>query len=100
VTGNASNDLPPAVPMPAPPTAGITGPATARVGQTVQFRSTARATAGEMQKIMWDLDDGIPMAGSAVRHVFAQTGTYRLTQIVWDSNGRAGRATATIKIAP
>ena len=98
VRGNASNELPPGVAMSAAPTAGLTGPASARVGQTVQFRSTASAQAGEIQKIMWDLGEGTPLTGRTVRHAFSRPGTYRVTQIVWDTTGRASRAEQVVEV--
>lgn len=100
VSGNASNELPAAAPMPAAPTAGFTGPTEVRVGQTMQFRSTATAGGAEIEKVLWDFGDGAPETGNAVRYVYEQPGTYRVTQIVWDSNGRAARATATVEVRP
>lgn len=100
VSGNAKDDLPAPCPMPQGPTAGFSASAEARVGQVVQFRSTAQAGAAALKKIMWDLGDGVPATGTAVRHSFPAPGDCAVTQIVWDDNDCAARLTRQIKIVP
>lgn len=102
VTADNGQDNPPQqAPFPyPPPTAGFSGPESVRVGHQVRLESTATAAAGPLQRILWDLGDGIPMTGARVRHVYAQPGTYNVTQIVWDTHGRAARATRPLVVTP
>ncbi|NPV46018.1 MAG: PKD domain-containing protein [Armatimonadetes bacterium] len=101
VEGNGDNTLAPAAPFPyPPPTAGFSGPERVRVGEQVRLASTARAAAGPLKRIFWDLGDGIPMMGPRVRHVYPQPGTYTVTQIVWDTHGRGARAARPLVVTP
>jgi hypothetical protein len=101
VEGNGDNTLAPAAPFPyPPPTPGFSGPESVRVGEQVQFESTALAAAGPLKRIFWDLGDGIPMTGARVRHAYAQPGEHTVTQIVWDTHGRSARSARPIVVTP
>ncbi|NOX61449.1 MAG: PKD domain-containing protein [Chloroflexi bacterium] len=77
-----------------PPTAVISGPAQARVGEQVQY-SGASSTAGpgrELVRYQWDFGDGAVAEGMEVTHVFNQAGTYNVTLVVNDDKGQSNTA--------
>lgn len=99
VLGNQNNQLPKAKPFPKPaPTARFTAPETALAGTEVSFACTSQSAKGDIAERLWDFGDGFPETTSAAKHTFAKAGTYRVTLIVWDKNGRAGRAEKMIKV--
>ena len=102
VEGNASDVLPPAKPFATPPPiAGFDVPAEVRVGEPVSLSSTtSRPGEGEIVQALWEVGDGPPLAGDTVTHTCTRPGTYRVTLIVWDTAGRAGRAEREVKVAP
>lgn len=82
-----------------PPVASFSAPATARVGEPVQFRCTASSQGSEIDHVLWDFDAGIPATELTPTTTYQKPGAYRVTLVVWDKAGRAGRpAEATIRI--
>jgi PKD repeat protein len=77
-----------AAPQP-PPSAVISGPSTAQVGQSLNFNGSAStAPAGAtLTGYAWTFGDGSQATGQAVSHAFANAGTYHVVLNVVDSNG-------------
>ncbi len=101
VSGNGTNDLPPAKPFPAePPDAKIVAPEAARVGEPVRFASAATAVRGKVEHLLWDFNDGVPVTGPAATHTYRTPGLYRVTLLAWDSAGRGARAEIKLKVSP
>lgn len=102
VKQNGSDALPPPKPFPHPaPVAGFTVPASARVGKPVSFRSMARAQGpGKIVQVLWDFDHGVPATQAALTHTFDKPGTYRVTLLVWDEQGRGARLEKSLRILP
>jgi len=94
VEGNARDELPPAKAFPEPsPVADFEVPAEVVIGDEVTFTNRS----GEVATAFWDLGDGIPMVGEQVTHAYTDPGEYRVTLIVWDRDGRGGRAEKTLR---
>jgi len=80
------------------PVAVINGPATGNVGQPLSFRSDSIDPDGSIGHILWDLDDGIPLNDNVVTHTYTKAGTYKVSLIVWDNEGRGSIAEKTVVI--
>jgi PKD repeat protein len=50
--------------------------------------------------VLWDFGDGAPQAKAGVTHVYGAPGVYRVTLVVWDSDGRAARAERKVRVMP
>ena len=100
VEGNQDDRLPPAKPFPSPPpVADFRVPGPIRVGEAVQFQCRSQPAGGIVERL-WDLGDGIPEVAAGPKHTFGRPGKYRVTLIVWDKDGRGGRAEKTIEVLP
>ncbi|MCK4323914.1 MAG: right-handed parallel beta-helix repeat-containing protein, partial [Armatimonadetes bacterium] len=96
VAGNGADIAPAAKPFPtAPPVAALDIPDEVTVGETVRLVSRSQ---GEIEKALWDFDDGIPAVGHKVTHVYERAGDYRITVVVWDRFGRAARCSKRLKV--
>jgi len=83
--------------MGAPPVPSFTVSAVARVGEPVRFQCAA--TDSEINHVLWDFGAGIPCTDLAPTYTYAKPGAYRVSLVVWDKAGRAGRpAEATIRV--
>ena len=82
------------------PVAAFDAPTTARVGQPVRFRSTARAAGpGKIARVLWDFNDGTPSTEAVAVHTYSIPGNYRVTLLVWDDAGRGARAEKRIRVS-
>ena len=98
VRENGADVTPLPLPFAAPPPVADFGmPGAATVGETVRFASK---TQGAIARALWDFDDGLPAVGRTPTHVYERPGDYRVTLVVWDASGRAGRCQKRIEIAP
>jgi hypothetical protein len=52
--------------------------ATARTGQSLTFRASAKGAAGQKLVFSWNFDDGSTGSGESVRHKFSRRGHYRV----------------------
>jgi hypothetical protein len=95
VEGNASDALPPEKPFDSqPPTPVITAAQEAVVGETV----TLSVEADGINTAIWDLGDGPTVTGPRVEHPYARPGVHRVTVVVWDEEGRGGRAEQELRV--
>jgi hypothetical protein len=100
VEGNGDNSLPANKPFAEPaPVAAFDAPAVARAGEPVTFDSRSSAASGQIASLLWDFGDGPPAIGPTAVHVYQHPGTYRVTLIVWDTDGRAARAERRIRVS-
>jgi chitodextrinase len=98
---NGDDALPAGKPFARPaPTASFRAPAAAYVGEPVTFDSTSRPAQGRIAQVLWDFGDGAPQAKAGVTHVYGAPGVYRVTLVVWDSDGRAARAERKVRVMP
>jgi hypothetical protein len=98
VAGNKDDRLPAAKPFAGPPpVAEFRVPLSVRAGEATQFECRSHAAGGIAERL-WDLGDGIPEVAAQPKHTFGQPGQYRVTLVVWDNNGRGGRAERLIQV--
>jgi plastocyanin len=86
----------------AAPSLALSGPATAQVGQLVEFTGQpSDAGSGLAGAVQWTWDDGTPGgSGTTVSHTFTQAGTYKVEAKVSDAAGNETVAEKTITVSP
>lgn len=88
---------PPAAPV--DPTAVISGPTTAEVGEVLTFdASGSQAGSARITGYQWDMGDGTLLSGSSVQYSYATAGSFTVTLTVVDQAGRTGTATQTVQV--
>ncbi|MHB1035725.1 MAG: right-handed parallel beta-helix repeat-containing protein [Pirellulales bacterium] len=98
VERNKSDQLPAAKPfLGLAPVVDFRSPESIRAAQPAAFQCTSRAS-GDIADRLWDFGEGIPEVTAQPKHTFAQPGKYRVTLIVWDKNGRGGRAEKMVEV--
>jgi len=80
------------------PVVVITGSDSGSVGASITFTSNSSVSHGSAGHILWDLDDSFPLNGDSVTHTYAKAGTYKVTLIIWDNDGRGSVAEKTVTI--
>ncbi len=84
------------------PQAAFSGPLAIKPGETAKFTNQSRTAAGAaMQadaKLLWDFGDGLPSNLLDGAHSFSKDGTFRVTLIVWETDGQGARAERTIVV--
>ena len=87
---------------PGPPTAVISGPTQATVGQPVKFsgRNSGVAPGSVIESYVWSFGDGSETKGVNVAHIYDTPGTYDVTLQVTDDQGLSGTDTQQIQINP
>jgi len=99
IAGNGDDRLPRASGFPEPPPqASFDAPATVKAGELVRFASTSRASRGRITSVLWDFGDGCPAELTPIRHTYGRPGVYRVTLVVWDSQGRGARAERQVRV--
>lgn len=68
-------------------------------GESVRFACISQPGSGKIVERLWDFNDGIPQTTAEPSHRFTKPGTYRVTLVVWDSDGRGAREEKTIEVA-
>ena len=98
-SGNATDELPPQKPFGQPaPVANFKALAKARAGEAIRFASNSRSAAGRVAAALWDFNDGSPVSEVNPTHIYARPGHYRVTLVVWDESGRAGRVEQPLEV--
>ncbi len=96
VRGNADNGLPSGASIPRESyRVSIRGPSRVRLGETVLFGVRTRM---EITHILWDFDEGVPVADRAPSHAFTAPGKHVMAVVVWDRQGNAARAEKTVNV--
>jgi len=52
----------------------------------------------EITHILWDFDEGVPVADRAPSHAFTAPGKHVMAVVVWDRQGNAARAEKTVNV--
>ncbi|UCD99855.1 MAG: META domain-containing protein [Chloroflexota bacterium] len=81
-----------------PPTANITGPEEASVGEIVRFDGSRSSSEIGITNYSWDYGDGNQASGPVVEKIYLNPGDYQVTLVVVDKFGQRGSATAGITI--
>jgi len=101
VSGNKDNTQPASVGFPNPsPVAQFTWSGAPSAGRPVQFTNQSTTATGQMVRVLWDFNDGIPSTDQNPTHVFPSTGPYRVALIVWNDAGRASRMETNFALQP
>ncbi len=84
------------------PTAIISGPTSARVGDTVTFNGSRSQSELSIVQYGWDFGDGVVASGEVVNHIYRNPGTYIVRLTVFDERGVSSSVTmlVTINAAP
>ena len=81
-----------------PPTAAISGPSEAAVGQIVRFDGSSSTSEIGITNYNWDFGDGKRLQGPLVENIYIDPGTFQVTLTVVDKIGQRGTATQEITI--
>lgn len=81
-----------------PPTAVISGPAEASVGEIVRFDGSNSTSEIGITNYSWDFGDGKRGQGPVVENIYISPGTYQVTLVVVDKIGQRGSANQQINI--
>jgi hypothetical protein len=99
VSGNANNSVPTSVGFTnAIPTAIISGPTATPVNQPITFTSASTDSGGTIAHTLWDLNAGPPVVASSATYTYTTPGTYRVSLLVWDTDGRGAHAEQTVNV--
>lgn len=84
-----------------PPSAVISGPSTAQVGQSLTFNGSAStaASGATLTGYAWTFGDGSQATGPTVSHAFANAGTYHVVLNVVDSKGLSDSTSLQVVVA-
>ncbi len=82
------------------PSASFTAPAQGVVNTPISFASTSSDPDGTVNYSLWDFGEGLPSIVPTTTHVFARTGVFRVTLVVWDDKGYAARAERFVTVNP
>ncbi len=87
--------------LPEAPSAVISGPTEAQVGQELTYSATGStvASGGHINKTEWDFGDGGTSTGSPTTHVYSQAGTYTVLLTLTDDRGLTGSATQQVRVS-
>jgi PKD repeat protein len=89
----------PAAPGNQSPTAVISAPVRAVVGQAVQFDASGSSDLdGQIVRYVWDFGDGTRERGMTLTHVYTQTGNFQVTLTVVDDAGVRTSAQQVIRV--
>jgi heat shock protein HslJ len=81
-----------------PPTAVITGPEEASVGEIVRFDGSSSTSEIGITNYSWDYGDGAQGSGPVVEKIYINPGMYEVTLVVADKFGQRGSAAHQIEI--
>lgn len=93
---NAQNDLPGNTAVAScVPHITIEGPARVAMNAPATFQVK---TTDDIAAVLWDFDDGIPVAEHAATHTFEEPGRRVVTAIAWDRHGHGARAETRVLV--
>lgn len=81
------------------PTANFSTPFVVREGEPVTFESTSTDN-GAISAYLWDFGAGLPSASARPTYVYDRAGSYRVTLVVWDNEGRADLKEKFVIVTP
>ncbi len=71
------------------PTANFAAPVSIQLGQTASFTNTSTDADGTVSHYLWDFGEGIPATAVNPTHLYQKPGTYRVTLMATDNEGRS-----------
>jgi hypothetical protein len=80
------------------PIAAFTAPSTVSVGQPISFTNLSTAPGSAIANNLWDLGAGIPLTVSNPGYTYTMPGVYRVSLLVWNTQGRCARAQAFVNV--
>ena len=80
------------------PVAAFDCPEVVLPGATVSFSNTSWDADGTISRALWDFGDGLPSTNVHPEHVYANTGRYVVSLVVWDDGGRGALATRSVAV--
>lgn len=83
-----------------PPSAVISAPTQATVGEIVSFDASESTAQVPITSYSWEFGDGGKVRGKVVRHVYDSPGTYLVQMTVTDARNFRNSATMDIEILP
>ncbi len=83
-----------------PPTAAISGPASGKVGETLNFSGSGSSDGdGNIVNYAWDFGDSATASGVGASHAYAAAGSYQVTLTVTDNGGLTASAHHTVQVS-
>jgi PKD repeat protein len=81
-----------------PPIAEISGPANARVNETITFDGSRSQSLSPIERYEWDFGDGTTAQGQKVSHSYAKANLYRVRLTVYAQNGLVSNDNVQVRI--
>jgi hypothetical protein len=81
------------------PIAVFTAPRFVSTGQPVTFTNTSMASGSAIGHVLWDFGDGLPSNVTSPVHVYNRSGTYCVSLLVWNVQGRGARTEGTVSVS-
>ena len=93
VSGNGPRGAPPATKgfVGGAPVASFSCPSPVTVGEAVRFTNTSTAPGSAIRHALWDFGEGVPSSDENPEHMYQRPGAYRVSLVVWNTSGWAGR---------
>jgi len=82
------------------PAASFSAVGAGEINQAVQFTNTTTDADSAIGHVLWDFGDGLPSNEMNPTHAYSKPGTYRVSLVAWDTQGRGARAEQMVTIAP
>ncbi|CAM4247646.1 chitodextrinase [Paenibacillus endophyticus] len=79
------------------PVANFTAPVTVQLGSPITFTNTSTDN-GSISENLWDFGEGVPSTTVSPSYTYQKAGTYRVTLVVWDNEGRASLKEQTVNV--
>jgi PKD repeat protein len=99
VQGNAGNTIPASRGYENErPTALFEAPSYVVSGEPVLFMNSSMDPDGAISYCLWDFDDGLPSAERSPMRIYESPGSYNVSLVVWDNEGRGHRTTRTLNV--
>jgi parallel beta-helix repeat protein len=73
----------------AKPIANFSCPSSVQLGQSVTFTNLSSDPDGTIVHNLWDFGEGVPVTTSSPTYIYQNVGTYRVTLMTTDNNGRS-----------
>lgn len=77
------------------PVANFTSPAAVQLGTPITFTNSSTDN-GSISEHLWDFGEGVPSTTVSPTYTYQKAGTYRVTLVVWDNEGRASLKEQTV----
>ncbi|WP_231891406.1 fibronectin type III domain-containing protein [Paenibacillus swuensis] len=79
------------------PVANFSAPLSVQLGQPITFTNSSTDN-GSIAEHLWDLGEGPPLNSVSPTYTYQKAGTYRVTLVVWDNEGRASLKEQTVNV--